>query len=171
MRRIDALLSDYASSHRTPGNLACHAVGITLIVFGALSMLHAIPIGRGPWSASEALLAAAFVAYMLLDVPLGLATMAAAVLLDLAARGAGRWTWGAAAFLVGWVFQGVGHAVYEKSSPAFVRNLVHLLVGPAFLVNEALRIRRPARLTATAERAAPEAGRPGSPPRSGLPRP
>ena len=63
MRRIDALLADYASSHRTRGNLACHAVGITLIVFGVLSMLHAIPL-RGPWTASEALLAAAFLVYM-----------------------------------------------------------------------------------------------------------
>ena len=42
---------------------------------------------------------------------------------------------------MGWIFQGIGHAVYEKRSPAFLRNLVHLLVGPAFLVNEALHVR------------------------------
>jgi len=145
MRRIDALLADYASSHRTRGKLACHAVGITLIVFGVLSMLHAIPL-RGPWTASEALLAAAFLVYMSLDVPLGLATVGAAAALDLAARALGDWRWGAGAFAAGWIFQGIGHALYEKSSPAFLRNLAHLLVGPAYLVNEALGIhrRRPA---------------------------
>jgi uncharacterized membrane protein YGL010W len=142
MRRIDALLADYASSHRTRGNLACHAVGITLIVFGVLSMLHAIPLAR-PWTASEALLAAAVLFYVSLDVPLGLATIAAAAALDLGARALGDWRWGAGAFVIGWVFQGIGHAVYEKSAPAFLRNLAHLLVGPAYLVNEALHIRRP----------------------------
>ncbi len=49
---------------------------------------------------------------------------------------------------MGWIFQGIGHAVYEKRSPAFLRNLVHLLVGPAFLVNEALRIRPVAKVDA-----------------------
>ena len=45
------------------------------------------------------------------------------------------------AFVLGWAFQGVGHGVFEKNSPAFLKNLVHLLVGPAYLVNEVLRIR------------------------------
>ena len=30
MNRIDALLADYASDHRTRGNLVCHTIGITL---------------------------------------------------------------------------------------------------------------------------------------------
>ena len=141
MRRIEALLADYGAHHRTRGNLACHAAGISLIVFGALSMLHAIPI-RGTLTASEALLAAAFLFYLTLDVPLAFAVVGVAGCLDLAARALGRPAWGAAAFVVGWVFQAVGHAVYEKNSPAFFRNLIHLLVGPAYLVNEAFRLRR-----------------------------
>lgn len=139
-RRIDSLLADYGAYHRTRGNLACHAFGILLIVFGILSMLHAIPIA-GAWTASEALLAATLVFYLALDVPLALAVTAAAGALDLTARALGDWRWGAAAFVIGWVFQSIGHAVYEKNSPAFFRNVVHLLVGPAYLVNEALRLR------------------------------
>jgi uncharacterized membrane protein YGL010W len=141
MRRIEALLADYGAHHRTRGNLACHAAGITLIVFGALSMLHAIPI-RGVFTGSEALLAFAFLFYVTLDVPLALAVVGVAAGLDLLARALGRPAWGAAAFVLGWIFQAIGHAVYEKNSPAFFRNLVHLLVGPAYLVNEALGIRR-----------------------------
>ncbi|HEY2796358.1 MAG TPA: Mpo1-like protein [Thermoanaerobaculia bacterium] len=142
MRRIDALFADYGSSHRARGNLACHAVGITLIVFGVLAMLASLRLG-GSWTAAELLVGAAALAYLALDLPLGLATVGGLVLLDLAAHVAGSWRWGLAAFVVGWIFQAIGHAVYEKNSPAFFRNLVHLLVGPAFLVNEALRIHRP----------------------------
>jgi uncharacterized membrane protein YGL010W len=61
-----------------------------------------------------------------------------AAILDFAARAAGSWPIGVIAFAVGWVFQGIGHAVYEKNRPAFLRNLVHLMIGPAYLVAEAL---------------------------------
>jgi uncharacterized membrane protein YGL010W len=143
-RGLDALLEEYGSHHRARGNRVCHAFGITLIVFGSFSMLQLVRIA-GPWTAAEALLVAAGVFYVSRDPALGLATTLAAALLDVAARAVGDWRVGAAAFVAGWVFQGIGHAVYEKSSPAFFRNLVHLLVGPAFLVNEATRIRRSAR--------------------------
>jgi uncharacterized membrane protein YGL010W len=145
VRRVDALLADYALAHRTRGNLLCHAVGITLIVFGVLAMLGRVFVAPHV-TAAELLIALAGIYYLWLDVPLGLAVTLAALLLDLAARRAGDWRIGAAAFAVGWVFQGIGHGVYEKRSPAFLRNLVHLLVGPAFLVNEALRIRPVAKL-------------------------
>jgi uncharacterized membrane protein YGL010W len=140
MRRVDALLADYALAHRTRGNILCHAVGITLIVFGLFAMLARIPVAPG-WTAAEVVIAFAGLYYLWLDVPLGIAVTLAAVLLDFAARRTGDWRVGGVAFVVGWIFQGIGHAVYEKSSPAFLRNLVHLLIGPAFLVNEALRIR------------------------------
>ncbi len=140
MRRVDALLSDYAGAHRTRGNIACHAVGITLILFGILSMLGAIRIVP-PWTAAEVLLGVSFGYYLTLDVVLGVAVTIASGVVDLAARLAGNWRIGAAAFVVGWIFQGIGHAVYEKRKPAFLDNLVHLLIGPAFLVNEALHIR------------------------------
>jgi uncharacterized membrane protein YGL010W len=141
MRRIDSLLADYGANHRSRGNRICHAVGISLIVFGILSMLHAIPIA-GPWTVSEAFLAVASVLYVALDPQLAVAVLSAGIGLDLAARAIGRWQIGAAAFVLGWVFQAIGHAVYERNSPAFFRNLVHLLVGPAYLVNEVLHIRR-----------------------------
>jgi uncharacterized membrane protein YGL010W len=140
-RGLDALLAEYGSHHRARGNRVCHAFGITLIVFGILAMLQAVRIA-GAWTAAEAFVVAAGVFYVSRDPALGLATTAAGALLDLAARAVGDWRIGAAAFALGWVFQGIGHAVYERSSPAFFRNLVHLLVGPAFLVNEATRIRR-----------------------------
>lgn len=145
MRRIDALLADYGSYHRTRGNLACHAAGITLILFGGLSMLSAVRIGTfGPiphLTAAEIAATAVIAFYAGLDVPLALAMLIELAALDAAARAVSDWRAGAAAFAVGWVFQGVGHAVYEKNRPAFFKNLVHLLVGPAFLMNEIVKAR------------------------------
>jgi uncharacterized membrane protein YGL010W len=44
-----------------------------------------------------------------------------------------------ALFVVGWIFQFVGHYVYEKRAPAFYRNLAHLLVGPLWILAKATR--------------------------------
>lgn len=140
MKRVDDLLSDYGSHHSTRGNLVCHAFGVTLIVFGILSMLAELRVG--PLTAGEILIAAVVLYYATLDLPLAGAMLAAFAVLDLAARAVGDWRVGLAAFLVGWVFQAIGHAVYEKNRPAFFKNLQHLLVGPLFLVNELLKVRR-----------------------------
>src|SRR5262245_44926008 len=40
MGRMDALLEDYGSYHRTRGNLVCHAFGITLILYGTTTLLQ-----------------------------------------------------------------------------------------------------------------------------------
>lgn len=140
MKRVDDLLSDYGAHHRTRGNLVCHAFGVTLIVFGILSMLARLRLG--PVTAGEILVAVVVLYYATLDLPLAGAMLAAFLALDAGARAADDWRVGLAAFLIGWVFQAVGHAVYEKNRPAFFKNLQHLLVGPLFLVNEVLRVRR-----------------------------
>lgn len=149
MNRVDALLAEYGSYHRTRGNLVCHSFGITLIVYGILALLQEVPLTLGGATAAELLIAAAFVFYLFLDVPLAFAILVAVGLLDVLARAAGDWRVGLAAFLLGWILQGIGHAVFEKNKPAFLRNLVHLMVGLLFLVNELLRIRhaRPAPVT------------------------
>jgi uncharacterized membrane protein YGL010W len=144
MQKVDELLADYASYHSTKGNVACHFVGIPLIVFGLLSMLLPLRVfSAAGWdvTAAELLIAAAGIYYLVLDVRLALTMIAAAALLDALGRVAGSPWIGLAAFAVGWVFQGIGHAKYEKKAPAFLKNFLHLLVGPIFLINEALHLR------------------------------
>jgi uncharacterized membrane protein YGL010W len=142
---IDALLSDYGSYHRARGNLACHAAGITLILLGTLSMLGAVRLGRlgplNPLTAADAAVGLLVLFYLALDLPLGLAMAVELVALDVLTRALGDWRAGLAAFAVGWVFQGIGHAVFEKNKPAFFENLVHLFVGPVFILNELLGLR------------------------------
>ena len=50
----------------------------------------------------------------------------------------GLWPIPLGLFVVGWIFQFIGHYVYEKRSPAFFRNLAHLLVGPLWIVAKAV---------------------------------
>ncbi len=47
-----------------------------------------------------------------------------------------NWRWALALFVVGWVFQFVGHAI-EGNQPAFFRNPVYLLIGPLWLAPRA----------------------------------
>lgn len=142
MSRIDALLADYASCHRARGNRVCHAFGITLIVYGAISMLLRVSLPWEPWTAAEVVIAVTLAIDVAWSPTLALAMLAESAALDLLARAVGDARIGLAAFLLGWALQAVGHARFEKNRPAFFRNLAHLLVGPLFLWNEVLHARR-----------------------------
>jgi uncharacterized membrane protein YGL010W len=47
------------------------------------------------------------------------------------------WRWALALFVAGWALQFLGHFI-EGNQPAFFRNPVYLLVGPAWLARRAL---------------------------------
>jgi uncharacterized membrane protein YGL010W len=141
MAQLDELLSDYAAHHRTRGNLVCHAIGITLILYGAVSFLCLIPLPVARWTAAEAAILAVVLFYLRLNAALAATMLAELTLFDLLARAVDDWRIGTAAFVLGWIFQAIGHARFEKNKPAFLQNLVHLLVGPLFLWNELLRLR------------------------------
>lgn len=142
MKKIDRLLAEYGSHHRTRGNLVCHAFGITLIVFGVLALFGLVGTPPAGSTAAEWLIAASFAFYLALNVPLAFAILVPFIALDLIARAVSDWRIGLAAFAAGWIFQAVGHARFERNRPAFFRNLVHLMVGPIYLVNEVVKARR-----------------------------
>ncbi len=141
--RLDVLFADYAEHHRSAGNQWCHSVGIPLIAFGVLG-LASVPLFQvGGWTVEAALVLIAVMApvYLRLDVRLGVALTAVYILLYLGARLLG-WQWNLGLFVLGWVFQFIGHGVYEKKSPAFFDNLAHLLVGPLWVLNHFLPLRQ-----------------------------
>ena len=132
--------SDYSSFHRTPGNKACHYVGIPLIMLSLLALLARVPLfeaGGFTVTAAEVLVVAATVYYLTLDTALAVIMLAAAALMAALGRGLPIPV-SIGLFVLGWVFQFVGHYVYEKKSPAFARNLVHLLVGPLWIAARAV---------------------------------
>ena len=136
---LKTYFTDYAAFHATPGNKACHSVGIPLIVLTLFSFLAAVPLAEVAGfrlTLAEALLVAVSLFYFTLDAPLALMMLAASAALD----AAGRFIPIPAAlglFALGWILQFVGHYVYEKRSPAFLRNAAHLLVGPLWILAKA----------------------------------
>jgi uncharacterized membrane protein YGL010W len=140
--KIDVFFTDYAEHHRSEGNRWCHAVGIPLIAAGLLGLaaVELTRVGGWPVELSAVLIVALAPVYFWLDARLGVALTLVYALLYLGARMLG-WQINLGLFVLGWALQFVGHGVYEKRSPAFFRNLVHLLVGPLWVLNHFLRLR------------------------------
>lgn len=128
-----ALLADYESYHRAPGNVRCHAFGVPLIAYAVVAWSR---LGTGFPGAALLL-----PMYFLWDRRVGAAMAAFVAAAALLSSRLPAWTaW--AAFAAGWAVQFYGHAAFEKRSPAFLRNLTHLLVGPAFVASELAGWRR-----------------------------
>ena len=140
--KLDSLFADYAQHHRTAGNRWCHLVGIPLIAFSLLGLL-AIELFRvGAWPVEASLLFLLLTAqgYIRLDARLGAALAVIYVLFYLGARLL-PWQVNLGLFVLGWVFQFIGHGVFEKRAPAFLHNLAHLRVGPLWVLNHVLHLR------------------------------
>jgi len=140
------LMAQYASYHRDRRNIATHFVGIPMIVFALLALLAGLQLSIAGITLSAALLVWALSAAWYLtrgEFILGLATVAVnglLLLLALPVADASFSSWlagGLTAFVLGWIIQFIGH-YYEGKKPAFVDDLVGLLVGPMFVVGEAL---------------------------------
>src|SRR5439155_9453833 len=127
---LRAHFADYAAFHGTAGNKACHYVGIPLIVLAMLALLARVPLfaaGGFTVTLAEVALVGVTAYYLTLDAILAVIMLAASVGLLMLGRPLPVWV-SAALFVLGWIFQFIGHYVYEKRSPAFFRNLAHLLV-------------------------------------------
>jgi uncharacterized membrane protein YGL010W len=139
MKQIDLLFADYASYHRTRGNILCHFFGIPLIVYAILGFLQYWKIG--PVSAAEIVIVISTAFYLMLDSRLAACMLTMTVILDVCAYKVSSLKIAGLAFLAGWILQALGHAIFEKRSPAFLKNMIHLMVGPIFVLNEVLRVR------------------------------
>jgi uncharacterized membrane protein YGL010W len=132
--------ADYGSFHRTPGNQACHYVGIPLIVLTLFTFLAAVPLldaGRITLTLAELVLAGVVIYYFSLDAALAALMLVVFVLFDLLGRRLPL-PLALALFVLGWALQFAGHYVWEKKSPAFFRNVTHLLVGPLWIAAKAV---------------------------------
>lgn len=148
MRTLTQQLTQYAAYHRDRRNIATHFIGVPLIVL-ALAVLLSRPAfgaGRLPVTLSAAwlLFTAATVYYLTLDVSLGVVMACVSALCVafgewIAAQSTLVWlATGIGLFVIGWVFQFVGHVAYEHRKPAFVDDVMGLLIGPLFVLAEAL---------------------------------
>jgi uncharacterized membrane protein YGL010W len=144
MRTLTQQLTQYAAYHRDPRNIATHFVGIPMIVLAVQVLLSRPVWDLGAVALTPALALSVVTAayYLWLDRPLG-ALMTALLALGmwaahgLAAQSTSLWLWsGIGLFVVGWVIQFIGH-YWEGRKPAFVDDLVGLVIGPLFVATEA----------------------------------
>ncbi|HET9156426.1 MAG TPA: Mpo1-like protein [Myxococcaceae bacterium] len=143
MRGLNEQLATYAGYHRDRRNIGVHFVGIPMITVAVAVLLSrpAWVVGGLPVSPAFVLALGAVIFYLRLDWRYGL-TMAVLMGLNvwigarLASGSTAVWLGsGLGLFAVGWVFQLVGH-VWEGRKPAFLDDLIGLLVGPLFIVAE-----------------------------------
>jgi uncharacterized membrane protein YGL010W len=136
-------LTTYAMYHRDRRNIATHFVGIPLIVL-AIETLLARPsfdVAGVQVSPAHFVVLGASAYYLKLDRRYGAAmTVVSLVALvighSLASHSTLLWlASGIGMFVVGWAIQFLGH-FFEGKKPAFVDDLVGLLVGPLFVLAE-----------------------------------
>jgi uncharacterized membrane protein YGL010W len=156
MQSLDGLFADYAAYHRTKGNKLFHRLGIPLIMLSLFGMLARVQIVRSSvthdfipgghaWAIDAAMLliAVATLYYFILDWRVAALMLVVSVVFYAIGR-ALPFALNAALFVLGWIFQFVGHSVYEHRQPAFLRNFVHLLIGPVWILNDVIPLVSPA---------------------------
>jgi len=123
------LLDEYATYHRDSRNRLMHEIGIPLIVLGITAVLRIAHLG----AIDLALVAivAVSIYYARIAGMLAAPAIAGLVVIYLVAAFV-SWPLAIVLFLIGWIFQFIGH-VYEGKKPAFLTNLLHLLVGPLWI--------------------------------------
>ena len=133
------LLAEYGAYHRDRRNLICHEIGIPLIVLGIVALLRQVHVWVPFLSTTLAgalllMLTLYYAAAFLREntAAVVIATVGLAVIYVVSAYV--TWPFAIGAFVVGWIFQFIGHA-YEGKSPAFLTNLLHLLVGPLWVAS------------------------------------
>ena len=138
MREIQSLFADYAAFHQTKGNKWFHRLGIPMIMLTLIGMLTRVVILE-PVDAAMVLIAASTIYYLTLEWRLGVAMLVVSIAMYVIGR-ALPMSINVALFVLGWIFQFIGHSVYEKKQPAFFRNFVHLLVGPLWILNDVIPV-------------------------------
>jgi uncharacterized membrane protein YGL010W len=146
MTPLEQLLTQYAAYHRDRRNITTHFVGVPLIVFSILLAAEtiSIPLGSAAFTLAGFLWLCSSMYYLRLDFGMGIAM--AAILFAMFA-GANEMVprmgampalgWAAAIFVAGWALQFLGHR-FEGMKPAFFDDVKQLLIGPLFVLAEAL---------------------------------
>lgn len=143
MTKLEKLLSQYAAYHLDHKNIVTHFIGIPLIVFSliCLTARAGINISGFELTLAMVILSASVIYYLSLDKIFGLIMLVVYALAYPLAYIVAQWgtaAWLSASigiFVVGWVFQFVGH-FYEKKKPAFMDDVIGLAIGPLFVLAE-----------------------------------
>lgn len=148
MRDIHQWFGSYAADHQNPTNRAIHWVCVPTIMWAVIAALWTIPSASvwtrpGLWAVIA--MFAAYLFYHRLSHNLGYAMALAFIASGLIAWGLygtlgprGLLILAVVLFVLAWIGQFVGHAI-EGRRPAFLTNVVQLLIGPAWLMGKLMQ--------------------------------
>ena len=142
MPDIHASFADYASHHQTKGNKWFHRFGIPMIMLSAIGMLARVGTGTLLGLHTDLgyiLIYLALTFYLTLEWRLAIAMLVVSIGFHIV----GAWlpmSVNVVLFILGWIFQFIGHSFYEHKQPAFFRNVVHLLIGPLWILNDVIPV-------------------------------
>ena len=142
MQTVDALFADYASYHQTKGNKVFHRLGIPMIMFSLIGMLTYVTlfdVGTIRIDAAMVLIGLSSAYYFIVEWRLGIAMIAVSIVFYFVSAAIPLML-NVILFVLGWIFQFIGHKVYEHKNPAFFRNFVHLLIGPLWILNDVIPV-------------------------------
>jgi uncharacterized membrane protein YGL010W len=148
MHSVNDWFGSYAADHQNPTNRAIHWVCVPVIMWCVIAALWTVPVipqwmKPGFWAAVAMFFA--FLFYYRLSRKLGFAMVLVFVI-----SGAIAWALfgalgprnllilAAVLFVLAWIGQFIGHAI-EGRRPAFLTNIVQLLIGPAWLMGKLMR--------------------------------
>ncbi|RUO80748.1 hypothetical protein CWI84_03955 [Idiomarina tyrosinivorans] len=145
MKSLSQQLGNYACYHQDQRNIITHLVGIPMIVVAVLALLSrpVFSVATLPLTPALFVTIAVLIYYWCLHKGFGMLMTVLLVLVlmageRIAMQSTATWlTISLGLFLVGWIFQFIGH-YYEGRKPAFVDDLIGLAIGPLFVVAEVL---------------------------------
>lgn len=143
--RLLAVLSQYAGYHRSARNIRTHLFGVPMIVLAVAGLFGLVRFSVFGYEISMmwVIIGLTSIYYLSLEISLGALMAVLLILCGFAVQPVlGLATWlafgiFAAIFVMGWGLQFLGHS-YEGRKPAFIDDLVGLLIGPLFVSAELL---------------------------------
>ena len=145
-KSADQWFAEYGESHQDHANETIHWICVPVIFYSVLGLLWSIPVpailaAAAPWFIwVQPVILAALAFYFRLSVPLAFGLLgfisACYILLELQVILCPFPIWKSSLilFVLAWVGQFIGHKL-EGRKPSFFKDLVFLLIGPAWLMH------------------------------------
>lgn len=133
---IKSKFEDYASYHTHKLNRVTHYIGIPLIAFSLIGLLAQVQFLG--FDLGWVLCGIAFVFYYLADSNLALLFFPILLIFYYFSHSLPLNVL-IAMHVAGWVSQYIGHLAFERKSPAFYKNIEHLLVGPVWIYSKLIK--------------------------------
>jgi uncharacterized membrane protein YGL010W len=149
MRSLDEFLTEYGKTHRNPVNQRIHFVCVPLIFISTLALGWLLNLGllgvNGPagyWVNASTVFGSLILLFFYLRLGLRPSAwmlawfgLSVAFILAVEASPLPLWAVAGGAWIACWAVQLVGHNI-EGAKPSFFDDLVFLLIGPLFVLDE-----------------------------------